>query len=326
MANQYLELIIKDGFLIRGSTSINMHEVYEYYITQNHSRKETEKYFKLTPRMFEKIRDAMNIKKSKKLSYEHNKKTLKALYGDEHYNNHDQCVQTCLDKYGCQNVFQSEQIKEASLNTKLKKYGNKHYVNQAQAKETCLARYGCSNVNQVQEIKDKKKQTCLKHFGVCYPMQAEIVKAKYDFQDIVTKAFNTKKLHGTTNTSKIQKWFTNELIQIYGVDNVLTEYKEARYPYHCDVYIKSLDQFIELNLYFTHGGHPFGTDLINDTTLLNKWKEKAKTSKFFANAIKVWTDTDIAKQKCAKENNLNYIMFYNEQDIKNYINKLRSAS
>ena len=47
------------------------------------------------------------------------------------------------------------------------------------------------------------------------------------------------------------------MIEIYGADDVKTEYKEERYPYHCDVYIPSKDLFIELNLFFTHGGHPY---------------------------------------------------------------------
>jgi len=330
MANQYTkngqDLIIYENYLIRGNTKINMQEVYIYYIVENHSRKETEKYFNLTPRMFEKIRDTLKIKKSRLLSYEHNKKTLKTLYGDEHYNNHHQQVQTCLTKYGVENVYQAESIKAKCIETKIERYGDEHFVNPEQTKKTCLEKYGYESINQIPEIKERKKQTCLKHFGVEYPMQSKEVKAKYDFESLQEKAFETKKKNGTTNSSKIQDWFISELKQIYGEADVETEYKEERYPYHCDAYIKSLDQFIELNIYFTHGGHPYNKDSLDDQAFLNRWIEKSKTSKFFYNAIKIWTKQDPEKQLCAKQNKLNYIMFYTEQEVKDFIKTLKETN
>ena len=40
------------------------------------------------------------------------------------------------------------------------------------------------------------------------------------------------------------------------------------------------------------------------------WQEKAKTSQFYANAIKTWTERDVEKQRVAKENNLNCKIIY----------------
>jgi hypothetical protein len=66
---------------------------------------------------------------------------------------------TCLQKYGVENPFENEEIKE-------------------QIKVTNLAKYGCENPFENQIIKNKSKETCLKNYGVEYSMQSEIVKNK----------------------------------------------------------------------------------------------------------------------------------------------------
>ena len=37
--------------------------------------------------------------------------------------------------------------------------------------------------------------------------------------------------------------------------------------------------------------------------------------------IYVWTDLDVRKRNIAKENNLNYIEFWNIEELKNWLNK-----
>ena len=52
--------------------------------------------------------------------------------------------------------------------------------------------------------------------------------------------------------------------------------------------------------------------------------EKSQNSKFYLNAINVWTCLDVEKIKVAKNNNLNYVMIYNMkqyEEFKNYIKK-----
>lgn len=323
MANQFGCFEFNDNIIKRDNNIFTVEEFIDYYITTNHSAKETCIKFKFSGRILQKIMKHYNLTKPAKLSHEINKKTCLKKYGDPTYNNQKQTKQTNLEKYGCENVFQAKQIKEISCSTKLKKYGDKHYVNSKQAKKTCLEKYGYANTNQVPMFKEKKKQTCLKHFGVEFPMQSKIVQSKYNFEQLAQKAFETKKKNGTTNSSKIQEWFTDELRQIYGTDDVLTEYKEARYPFHCDVYIKSKDQFLELNIYFTHGEHPYNKNNIDDTKKLKLWEDKAKQSKFFQNAINVWTVTDPLKQQFALKNNLNYKTFYSCSEIYEYINTLK---
>ena len=53
------------------------------------------------------------------------------------------------------------------------------------------------------------------------------------------------------------------------------------------------------------------------------WKEKAKTSKYFKNAISTWTIRDVKKYKCAKKNHLNYMCLYNSREIDQALIKLK---
>ena len=59
---------------------------------------------------------------------------------------------------------------------------------------------------------------------------------------------------------------------------------------------------------WTHGGHPYNPNSIKDQVKLQQWQSKANNgSRFYKNAIKVWTISDPNKRKIAKENHLNYI-------------------
>ena len=82
------------------------------------------------------------------------------------------CKQTCLEKYGTENVFQSDIIKDKIKSTCLKKY-KVEYAAQSNIvknniKLSCLEKYGTENVFQSDIIKDKIKSTCLKKYKVEY--------------------------------------------------------------------------------------------------------------------------------------------------------------
>ena len=100
----------------------------------------------------------------------------------------------------------------------------------------------------------------LKRYGVTTPLKSQEIKAKQ---------LNTLRKHKTFNTSKQEKDYYNYLVNKYGKDDVLYQYTDSRYPYSCDFYIKSKDLFIELNLHWTHGGHPFDKNNAEDLVKLN---------------------------------------------------------
>lgn len=47
------------------------------------------------------------------------------------------------------------------------------------------------------------------------------------------------------------------------------------------------------------------------------WREKG--TKFYQNAINVWTRRDVLKRETAKRNNLNFIEFWNLDEVKEWI-------
>lgn len=122
-----------------------------------------------------------------------------------------------------------------------------------------------------------------------------------------------QKMHdnGTLNTSLQEENYYKILVSKYGEDGVIRQYFDRdRYPFNCDFYIPSEDLFIEYNKSWTHGGHPFDKLNLDDISKLEFWQEKAKTSKYYRNAIYTWTDLDVRKTEIAKKNNLNYKVIY----------------
>lgn len=128
--------------------------------------------------------------------------------------------------------------------------------------------------------------------------------------DIIIKAFDTKKKNNNCVTSKPEEYHYKKLCEKYTFENVKRQYHDSRYPFMCDFYVKKLDLFIELNLSWTHGCHLFDPKNPEDLKKLNEWKKKAAKSKYYQEAIKIWTIKDVLKHKTAEDNRLNYLSIY----------------
>ena len=194
--------------------------------------------------------------------------------------------QTCIERYGNPNYNNTEQNKR----TKQERYGDSHYNNREQSKQTCLTRYGVTNPSKVKSIQD--------------------VASKHSKESAIK--------NGTINYSKPEEMFYKYLIEKYGADDVIRQYKDdIRYPFFCDFYIKSIDTFIELNIHWCHGFHPFDDKCEEDLSRLSEMKHKdiVDGKHSYGNAIKCWTVTDPMKQRIAKDNNLNYIVFYSVDEL-----------
>ena len=98
---------------------------------------------------------------------------------------------------------------------------------------------------------------------------------------------------------------------MFSAEDIIRWYKDPRYPFSCDFYVKSIDLFIECNFFWTHNTHPFNANDPADVVELKRMKIHAETSDFYRAAIYTWTDLDVRKQQIAKENNLNYRTVYN---------------
>lgn len=126
----------------------------------------------------------------------------------------------------------------------------------------------------------------------------------------VTKQYLTRKKNNSFNISKEEENFYNKLLEENKTKTIYRQYKDKRYPFYCDFYIKEDDLFIEFNNHWTHGYKPYDPNDEECQKRLLEWQEKAKTSQFYKNAIETWTIRDVKKLQTAKNNNLNYKVVY----------------
>lgn len=131
------------------------------------------------------------------------------------------------------------------------------------------------------------------------------------------RELETKRRNGTLGKSKPEDAYAQYLEEVFGADNVIRNHLDKRYcnpktsrRFRCDFYIPSEDLFIELNAHWTHGGHPFDKTNKDDLMLLNTWRTKGKTSKYYRQACYVWTTLDPMKRQVAKDKGLNFIEVY----------------
>ena len=230
-------------------------------------------------------------------------------------------LQTIEKKYGYSNPMNFPNAKQNLENTCLKKYGVKHALQNKIIKEkqeqTCIERFGTNNIFSSEIGKQKIKESLIKHFGVDHQMKSQEIKNKFNWKQSVEKQIETKRKNNSFHISKPEEESFILLIKKFNI--VKRQYKSDVYPYCCDFYIPSLDIYIECNYHWTHGGHPYNENDIND---INKVKEfKFKNNKFYNNVITTWTIRDVNKRNIAKQNNLNYLEFWNINELKEWINK-----
>lgn len=171
-----------------------------------------------------------------------------------------------------------------------------------------------------QETRDKISKANMGHPGIpCSDEKRKYLSILHSSEEYQARQNKIKKQNGTLNTSKPEQRVREMLIYAFG-DDIEYSYRDERYPYNCDFYIKSLDLFIELNFMWTHGGEPFNENNNNHIEKLKIWKEKSEHSDFYKNAIYTWTNLDVKKRETAIKNKLNYLMFYKEKDFLKWFN------
>lgn len=275
---------------------------------------------------------------------EKHKQTCLKKYGVEYAMQCDEIKEknklTNLKKYGVENVFQSEIIKDKCKKTKLEKYGDPNYRNLEKHKQTCLKkygvesylctkndnlkrgssenlekarktnieRYGVENFTQTDKWKELNKQTCLKKYGV------ENYSSTNDWRE---KTYKTKKKNHSFNTSSIEQ----KLITYFKNNNInyIYQYKSILYPYMCDFYFPDTDTYVEIQGNWTHGGRPFDKNNELDVSQLKLWESKG--SKYYDNAIKVWSKSDVEKRNIVGLNKIKFIEIFSI-DFNHIISKL----
>lgn len=270
--------------------------------------------------------------------YRSEQATLKK-YGVKYNLQNKKTHEKTLEKWNGQSPFSNQEIRQRAKKTIKEKYG---VDNAMQVKEFCqksrktrLEVYGTERANP-----EKAKATMQERYGVDYFSQSNNFKKLWpknggdpEFNNKVReKEYNTKKENNSFNTSKPEERILSLLIDSFGKEDVVSQYKEDRYPYKSDFYIKSLDLFIEYQGTWTHGGHPFNKRSVKDKERLKVLKErstclnfKGEEKNYYENAIYVWTKLDPAKRKTAKKNNLNWLEFFVEQDVINWLEEIKNG-
>lgn len=278
------------------------------FLTLNLSREECAAVCHCNPEKIKIMCQANKFSKTKEQRSEVRKRTLQKKYGVSNISqcNHikDKKKQTSLDHYGVENPSQFSGIKE-------------------KIKQNCLNKYGVDSTNSLQWKKEKVRKTNLEKYNVPNIMQvltteklnkhAQRIKDKIinNKPHMVNQIYNTKKANNSFNISQSEIYIREMLEKVV---EVRTQYKSKEYPFACDFYISSLNLYIEYNGTWTHGGMPY---VHNEqcNSKLQIWKEKAKTSKFYQNAIKTWTIRDVIKRETARRNKLNWLEFFTLKDF-----------
>ena len=252
--------------------------------------------------------------------------------------------ETCKKRYGVEYVIQLESVQEKIKETCLKIYGVEYPLQskilQEKKKETCAARYGVDNPAKSKCIQEKSKHTCKNKYGVEYPLQSKILQEKskqtcknkygvdnpFKSLEVQQKIYNTKKLNHTFSSSSAEEYFKNYLDS----KNISykTQYKSEKYPFCCDFYLDDLDLYIEIQGNWTHGNEPYNESNKNHQEILESWKSKSETHKYYKNAINVWTIRDVLKRETAKQNQLRYLEIFSckiDEVIKTFEDYIKSC-
>ena len=218
--------------------------------------------------------------------------------------------------------FWSDEQRQKTAQTCLKKYGATRYLDSDEGKQknkeirsSVAFRQKMSQIISSDDVQEKMKMTSIERYGVEYPVQMPTVQAKI---------YRTKKRNHTVNSSKAEAICYRLLCDKFGVNNVVHQYRnDDRYPFACDFYIKSKDLFIELNLHWSHGGRWFDAEDPLCQDKLSLWKDKQRSgSHYYECAIETWTVRDVKKHDTAIENQINYLVFWDNDltDFKQWLN------
>lgn len=213
---------------------------------------------------------------------------------DNHLSGSDcRCLQkskiekTSLERYGTTNAMLNVHIADKLKNTNIERYGTPYYTS-------------------TNDFKLKSKESLMNKYGVDH-----ISKSSFYIENkniIVDKIQKSLKLRSTYTKSKVEDVFYTKLVSIYGENDVERQYKSIDYPYACDFYVKSRDLYIEFNGHWTHGDCFYSANSEYTNKFLRRLN--SNSGNYYRKAKYVFTKLDVEKVSIAKSNNLNYLVFW----------------
>ena len=347
-------MMSRDYFIkpLRFREQICKEDLFDLYIIQNLSLANISAYLKRNICTIHEWLKKYNIKKDKDAIKQSIINTWIKKYNISNPFKDTQKIQNAIQKkYKAKNISQVQAIKDKKHQTKINNIDsnglNSYQRGLVNTKKAMLNKYGIDNIfrdkermkrayieklgvehpSQLQEVKIKKRNIMLKNFGVdnIFKRKDIIQQAminKYGVSNpsqnvlIQNKKYETMKKNHSYNTSEKEEKIYKCLVNKFGNNNIVRQYKSKWYPFNCDFYIKSKELYIEYNGHFTHGKEPFDKNNKEHIELLNKWK--AQNTKYYDGAIKTWTKTDPLKLETFQKNKLNYKIFYTVEEFNNW--------
>jgi len=227
-------------------------------------------------------------------------------------------IQTNIKKYGVPHPIQSDVVREKTEKTNLLRYGVKHPTQSKIIKNKIIKnnmkKYGVKSTLQLDSVKEKITKTNLKRYGVPHYHQTIDARKAQSKRMIENKSkiLKTKIKNGTLKISKPEQKLHNELSKLF--HNVQIQFNSNEYPFACDFYIPDRQLYIELNASWTHGSVWYNKDNNEHKEIAIKW---LNSSNYYKQAHKTWTYYDVKKRQTAKENNLNYLVFW-QSDLSDF--------
>lgn len=162
--------------------------------------------------------------------------------------------QTCLEKYGVENVYQSKEIKE-------------------KCKKIHLEKLGVENPSQSEKIKKKKEQTCLKNHGVKYGQQNKEI-----FEKTQKTRWNLKKYKDTniyyrgTYEFDFLENFYDKYPDIENGKGIKYFFEDNQHYYFPDFYIPSLNLIVEVKNSYLVKRYTNNIKAKEKATIINSFK------------------------------------------------------
>ena len=216
----------------------------------------------------------------------------------------DKIKETNIEKYGVKNPQQNKEIKNKTEKTNLEKYGvvytfQSFYIKE-KIKETIFNRYGVEHPMESEEIKDKIKKTNLERYGFSSPMKNKDVKKKFEETCLEKYGFN--------NPMQNDKVFEKTLKNSYFKKN----FNDLKYQgtYELD-FIKKYENLNiknckSINYYFNNKTRKYYPDFYyEEKNLIIEIKSDYTYSKFL--------EKNLAKQKRCLELGYNFIFIINKK-------------
>ncbi|MEM4260988.1 MAG: hypothetical protein QXG00_07140 [Candidatus Woesearchaeota archaeon] len=198
-----------------------------------------------------------------------NKKAIKEKYGVDNVFQSDEIkkkIKSSMQKrYGVDSPQQNKIIRNKSKETQIKCYGQDGF-NPTKTKQTLQKKYGVDNPLKSKKIRNKIKNILIKRYGVEYALQnPEIyekcilnkIKNSYKFKEYISptgKKYRVKGYEGNVIDYLIQAGinendFTNLRIEIPTIEYYFDGKKRIYYP---DIFIRSKNMLIEVKSTYSY--------------------------------------------------------------------------